>query len=712
MSLPGALRFSGRRELPVMLAGEAAECGLACIAMIASFHGHNVDLNGLRQRHSISMAGATLRGLMDLAERLDLSGRPVKLELSGLKRLKLPAIAHWEMRHFVVIAKVTPQGAVIHDPSRGARFVPMAELAKSFTGIALELTPSAEFARVTAKASVPLNALWSRIAGFWPAAGQVLVLSLGMQAIVFILPFQMQLVVDQAIQGADLNLLLVIALGFAGLVVMQGLIEMLRAWALQVFGHQMTFQIMGNLVRHLVRLPADYFEKRHVGDLISRLGSAKHIQEVLTQGLVAALIDGTMSLVAVIILFVYSWELAAVVIVGVILHVVAVQIVFPMMRKRQEEELVEGAKEQTHLMETVRAATTIKLMGRESSREGNWRNLYANVINASISSGKWSIGLNFWQSVVGGLQVVLIIYLGARMVIAAEGFSVGMLFAFMSFRQTFNDRFIALIEQSVQFRFLKLHLDRIADIVTTEKDAVEDGEAVHAPVRGDIRFDKVSFRYGETDPFVLNMLDLHVRPGEFVAITGKSGGGKSTLVKLMLGLQKPTSGAIVLDGQQATPGRWRSWRESVGVVMQDDRLMSGTIAENIAFFDPDMDLDAVRAAATAAQIDTEIEQMPMRYLSLVGDMGSALSGGQKQRVLLARALYRKPSILVLDEGTANLDVLTEETIAEVVANMPITRIIVAHRPALVRRADRVLGMGRDGLVVERDRLSPAVHAVG
>jgi ATP-binding cassette subfamily B protein RaxB len=353
-----------------------------------------------------------------------------------------------------------------------------------------------------------------------------------------------------------------------------------------------------------------------------------------------------------------------------------------------EEEILARAKEQSHLMESVRAATTIKLMGREAEREGAWRNLSADVTNAGVSVGKYQISMTFIQTLLTGLVYVIIVYLGARLILTGQGFSVGMLFAFLSFRQTFNDRAVGFINQLVQFRLLGLHLDRLADIVT----AVPETDAAglqSLEVKGGIKVRDLSFRYGASDQLVLEGVGLDVEPGSFVAITGPSGGGKTTLLKLLLGLHQPTSGTIDLDGHRASPELWRTWRRHVGVVAQDDRLLSGTIADNIAFFDPDLDMRRVQEAAIAAQVHDDIMRTPMQYLGLVGDMGSTLSGGQRQRVLLARALYGRPRILVLDEGTANLDEVTEEAIADLIAKMPITRIVVAHRPALIRRAHRI-----------------------
>lgn len=369
------LNFARRRCLPIIQAAEAAECGLACMAMIARWHGHDVDLNGLRQRFSLSMAGATLRSLMTMSDQLGLSPRALRVELSALEKVRTPAILHWDLNHFVVLKSVARGKAVIHDPAMGSRTYSLDELSRHFTGVVLELSPSASFQKVTQKAPIRLTSLWSRMTGFWPAFFQILALSLALQVAAFAMPFQMQLVVDEAILRGDRDLLTVLALGFGALVVVQALIEALRGWALQVFGYMLSFQMVGNLVRHLMRLPSPWFEKRHVGDILSRIGSASSIQDVLTRGVIAAIIDGLMAVVAVIILWVYSPTLTAVVVFAVLISLGLTMAVFPALRARTEEQIIESAREQSHIMETVRAATTIKIMGREAERESSWRNL-------------------------------------------------------------------------------------------------------------------------------------------------------------------------------------------------------------------------------------------------------------------------------------------------------------------------------------------------
>ena len=678
-------------------AAEGAECGLACLAMVAKYLGHDVDLNGMRQRFPVSLAGTKLRSLMDLAGQLGLAARALRADLDALPKLRTPAILHWDLDHFVVLKSVRRGRVVVHDPALGRRVLERSAVSKHFTGVVLELAPTAAMKPLVARAPTRLGHLWSRIEGFWPALAQVLGLSVALQVAVFAAPFYLQLSVDEAIATGDLELLAVLALGFGGLVALRVGVTALRAWTLQSIGFLMSFQIVGNLVHHLLRLKTAFFEKRHVGDVLSRVESVRPIQEALTQGVASTFIDGLMALGAAVILFLYSPALAMLVVGTVVLGLAVTFTLYPAQKRRTEERIVASAKAHTHLIESLRASTVVKLTGREAEREGLWRNRYADVMNASFAAGKLSIGMTAGQGLISGVQTILVVYFAARQIIAGDGFTVGMLFAFMSYRQTFTDRCLALINQIIQFAYLRLHLERLGDIVHAERDIPPEGVAAPREVAGRIAVRRVSFRYGSADPLVLDDIGLDIAPGSFVAFTGPSGGGKSTLLKVMLGLYPPTTGHILLDGTPATPASWPGWRKHVGVVMQDDQLLSGTIADNISFFDPQIDMQKVQAAALAAKVHDDIVAMPMQYLSTVGDMGSTLSRGQHQRVLLARALYRDPQVLFLDEGTANLDEDTEAKIVELVSSLPITRIVVAHRPALLEAADTVYRVA-DGTV--------------
>ena len=695
------LLFRSRRGLPVVLSTELAECGLACLAMVAAYHGHEVDLGTLRQRFSISMSGASLRGLMKLADNMGLSTRALRVEMGALDRIVLPAIIHWDLNHFVVLESVSRNSATIHDPSRGKVTMSLREFSNHFTGVVLELSPSDSFEKAQQRRRLRISDLFSRMSGHRLAISYVLLLSIALQLLSLALPFQMQIVVDKAIDGNDAGILLIVALGFGGLTVLNAVIGGLRNWTLQLLGSQIVLQVAGNIFRHLIRLSASFFEKRHLGDILSRLGSIKQIQEVLTQGLLSAVLDGSMAVVAAIVLVMYSPAMAAIIGASVLAYAALIVITFPAVRRLAERSIAAAAAEQSYLMESIRGVVPLKLMAGESVRESGWRNLFGRSYNETMALTRLQTRLKFVEDVLFGLQFIAILYLGAMSVMKGEGFSLGMLYSFLAFRAMFTERVLMLIMRGSQFGTLSVYADRLSDFALEKTEVPADSEA-DVDLQGDILLSDVSFRYGSTDPMVLDKVNLEIRAGDFVTITGATGGGKTTLLKLLLGLQEPTEGTILLDDARATPALWRAWRANIGVVRQDDQLFSGSLAENISFFDPDIDMARVREAAMAAAVSQDIDRMPMKYLTLIGDMGSSLSGGQRQRILLARALYRRPKILLLDEGTANLDPATEELIADMIAGMPITRIVIAHRPALIDRAARVLKVEHGRIETLRD----------
>ena len=691
------LNFSGLRRLPMIYQTEAMECGLASMAMVAKYHGHNIDLNGLRQRFPVSLKGATLTQLMHMANQMDLGPRALRLELEDLPKLQLPAILHWDLNHFVVLKKVSGNKVHIHDPAIGAKVMTLKKLSDHFTGVALELTPVSGFTKQTSKQSMRMSDLWRRLIGMKRGILQLLILSIVLQIIVLASPFYLQLVIDEAVVKFDLKFLFMLALAFGGLAIIRVVTQMMREWTILYFGYQMSFQMVANLFRHLIHLPTEFFEKRHIGDVLSRMRSTTPIQEALTQSVVAAIIDGIMAVITGIVIFLYSPLLGTIVLVSVALLVLVTFAFYPVLRRTQEEMIVKEAYEATHRIESIRGSTAIKLFSAQTNRMVIWRNLYAEYINAGIAHGKYGIIQRALQDGIAGLQMILIIYFGAKLILAEGGglFTVGMLFAFMSYRQSFTDAVISLFNKMIEFQLLGLHLERIADIAQADPEDVGLGDIMPemTALVGDIEVRNLSFRYSPSDPWVLENLNLHIGAGDFVALTGPSGGGKTTLLKLLLGLYEPTEGEILIDGQPLTPASRLSWRRNMGVVMQDDSLLSGTIAENISFFDPQINMERVEAAARLAQIHDAINDMPMKYLSMIGDMGSVLSGGQKQRVLLARALYKDPQILFLDEGTANLDKNTEKIIVDIIEDMPMTRVIVAHRQEFLRRVDKSIEIG-------------------
>ncbi|MFL5142993.1 MAG: peptidase domain-containing ABC transporter [Microvirga sp.] len=701
------LSFTGRGRLPLVRQTEAAECGLACLAMVASYHGHRVDLNTLRRRYPVSLNGVTLRALIQVASQLHLLGRPLRLEPGHLRQLRLPAILHWDMNHFVVLKSVGRSGITIHDPGSGEKSLSHAEASKHLTGVVLELSPTEGFLRKDERTKLPLSVFWTHLTGSSHALIQIFVLSVVLQLLVLASPFYMQITIDEVIARGDVDLLLVLALGFGLLTVIRAATTAIRGLVLLVVQNVVQFQLGARLFRHLIRLPISFFEKRHIGDILSRFTSIQPIRTLLAEGMIAAVLDGIMALLTLAMIFIYSVQLAMIVVGSVLLYAVLRLALYRVLWLRTEVTIQAAAQENSTFIETVRAIQSLKLFNRESEREGQWLNRYADVANANVRLGRVKIAFSTMNDLIFGLEMIITVYLAARLALA-NALTVGMIFAFISYRQHFIEKAVQLVEKALEFRILGLHLERLSDIALSPLETGHDRPLAYArPIEGRIELRHVFFRYSETDPFVLEDINLDIDPGEFVAIMGPSGGGKTTLMKIMLGLLEPTSGEVLIDGVPLATLGARPYREQVAAVMQEDQLLSGSIADNICFFDPEFDEERMIRSARLAGIHDEILMMPMTYNSLVGDMGSSLSGGQKQRVLLARALYREPRILFLDEGTAHLDLDNERYINESLQRLGMTRISVAHRPDISAGANRVTVIAKT-VRAERRGKQPAV----
>ena len=692
--MPGPLNLGGRGHLPVIQQTEAAECGLACLAMISSYHGHRIDLNTLRRRHPVSLKGVTLRALIQVASQVHFACRPLRFELAQLKQLRLPAIVHWDMSHFLVLKSVTKRGIVVHDPASGERFFPIAEASKHLTGVALELSPSEDFLPKDERTRLPFSHFWKQVRGSTHALVQILILSVFLEAFVIAAPFYLQLTIDEVIARGDADLLVVLALGFGLLTAIKVVSTAIRALIILIVQNVLHFQIGARLFHHLVRLPIAYFEKRHIGDILSRFSSIEPIRTALAEGMIAAAIDGLMALATLAMIFVYSTQLALVVLAAFVLYAALRLGLYPLLRERSLAVIETTAHENSTFIETMRAIQSLKIFNRESDRETQWLNRYADVVSANVRLGRTKIAFTTINDTLFGLENIITIFLAARLALS-NSLTIGMIFAFISYKQHFIEKAVHLIEKALDFRILELHLERLADIALSPLERGHDRLLAYTrQIKGRLELRNVSFQYAETEPFVLEDISFIIEPGEFVTIMGPSGGGKTTLIKIMLGLLEPTSGEVLIDGIPLSTIGPRAYREHVGAVMQEDLLLSGSIADNICFFDPSFDQERMIECAHLARIHEEIMAMPMTYNSLVGDMGSSLSGGQKQRVMLARALYRQPRILFLDEGTSHLDVDNEIHINNCLKGLQITRISVTHRPEISGGADRILWISK------------------
>jgi len=689
-----------RNKLPVIFQTEAAECGLACLAMITAYHGNRVDLMSLRERFSISLRGTTLAHILRFADALNLAGRPLRIELEDLPYLKAPCILHWDMSHFVVLRHAGRKQIVIHDPAMGLRRMTYAQASSHFTGVALELTPTAVFTPKDESRPLRLRELTGHIAGLKRALIQIFALAAALELFSLVSPLFLQFTLDKVVAAHARNLLTTLGIGFTLLVALQAVLGGLRGWATLYFGTTLKMQWYANLFAHLMRLPVAFFEKRYFGDVISRFEGAEAIQRTLTNNFIEALLDGVVSIFMLAVMFIYSRWLALVVVVSVVLYALLRNIAYRRLRISTEDQIISLAKQQTHFIETLRGIRTIKVFGREDSRKTRWMNLLVETTNAQVATEKLNILFKSGNMLIFGVQSVAVVWLGVMLVLRG-GFTVGMLFAFVAYQEQFKARMTMLIDRLFDFRILSVQMQRLADIVYAKPEA----SLMKLPAEGSsdsaIQVKSLFFRYSDAEPWLLNDINLRIEPGECVAIVGPSGAGKSTLLKLMAGLLQPQSGDVIIGGHSVCSSR-ASVLGKVGFVLQDDSLFAGTISENIAFASDIPDPARVEECARLACLHDDVMAMPMGYATLIGDMGSALSGGQQQRLLLARALYQQPSILILDEATSHLDVPTEQRIAAMVAELRITRVFAAHRPDTVAIADRVISLSKAGVIEGED----------
>ncbi|CAI2046353.1 RTX-I toxin determinant B [Serratia fonticola] len=689
-SLVSQLDIRLRPRVPLVHQTEASECGLACLAMICGHYGKNVDLIALRQQFNLSARGATLSGLSGIADQLGLATRPLSLDINELRALKMPCILHWEFNHFVVLVSVRRNRAVLHDPARGRRIVGMAELSQSFTGVALEAWPGSAFKAGTERNRFSLSTLMSSVHGLKGTLGKIFCLSMVIETINLVMPIGTQLVMDHAIPAGDRGLLTLICTGLLFFILLRAAVSMVRAWSVLVMTTLINVQWQAGLFNHLLRLPLGYFERRKLGDIQSRFGSLDALRSTFTTSIVGAIMDSIMVIGVLVMMVLYGGWLTWVVLAFTALYVLLRLLTYGYYRQLSEESLVRNARASSYFMETLYGIATVKMQGMAERRSAHWLNLEIDSINTGIRVTKMDMLFGGINTLIAACDQVVILWLGTSLVIDNQ-MTIGMFVAFSAFRGQFSDRVSSLTNFLLQLRMMSLHNERIADIALHPRENRKPDlpyEVRQQPVS--LSTHALSYRYDSQSPAIFSALDIAVAAGESVAIVGPSGAGKTTLMKVLCGLFSPDSGRVEVNGIDIQQLGINNYHKMIACVMQDDKLFSGSIRENICGFTDIVDESWMQECAQASHLHEVIIRMPMGYETLIGELGEGLSGGQKQRLFIARAIYKKPAILFLDEATSALDKESEAVVNQAIKALNITRVIIAHRATTIASADRVI----------------------
>ncbi|EXB72044.1 MULTISPECIES: peptidase domain-containing ABC transporter [Acinetobacter calcoaceticus/baumannii complex] len=693
MSYIQNLVFTFRSKVPVILQTESSECGLACLAMISSYYGHYETIFTLRQKYSVSIKGSSLSDLIKIAGQINLNSRPLRLEMDELSKLRLPCITHINMDHFVVLVSVNKKIEVI-DPSLGKRFYSIDEFSDIFTGIALEIWPNSKFEKNEKKEIFNFFHLLHDLKSLLPSFSYILILAVVLEILGLVSPLYMQFVLDNVIPEGDRQLLLTLTIAFFMLMIFNIIITTTQTLIGMFVSTTLNVQWKSNVLNHLVNIPNEYFFKRHLGDIISRFNSIDPIQSTLTSTFIITLLNACLAIFTLCLMFYFSAQLALITLIAMVLYLLLKIITYLPLRSLAEKGIILGASQNSYLMETIRGIRAIKQYNKQDERSNNWLSLFVNQTNNSLSSQKLSIVISIINKFIFGVENLLIIWFGANLVID-KTFTIGFLTAFIAYKTQFSTRFSSLIDSYFQIKMLSLHGERLSDIVLTDQEDVTAFELtpnVKQEIKGQIKAENISFKYGDFEAEIIQELNLTIDAGQSIALTGPSGCGKTTFLNLLNASLEPTSGEIFLDNIPFSQLGTKNLRSLIACVDQNDTLFAGNIIENISFFDSNVNLEWVERCAEMAGIHNEIIKMPMGYWSLVGDMGSSLSGGQKQRILIARALYQKPKILFMDEATSHLDIRKEKEINQMISELKITRVIIAHRKETIMSADRIISL--------------------
>jgi ABC-type bacteriocin/lantibiotic exporter with double-glycine peptidase domain len=658
--------------------------------MNLAYHGRNVSPEEIRRATKTSRGGVDAVSLIEAARAYGMDARGVQVDLEDLHNLERGSILHWEFSHFVVLDRLVRGGVEVLDPALGRLRVPMDRFSESFTGVAIQLRPTENFAKGSTAASGAwryLRPLLKRSA----LMSKVGVTSLMIQVFALAVPILTGVIVDRVVPGSDRSLLAIVSLGLAAMVLFHLLSSFVRAHLLLALRAHLDMTLTTNFVSHLMRLPYRFFLQRTAGDLMTRLNSNTTVREILTTGAISTLLDGTLVSAYLLLIFAQSLVMGLVVLALAILQVAVLLAAQRPIRTLMSEVLLAQARAQGYLAQMINGVETLKSVGAEGRAVAQWSDLFVEEVNAVLARGRVNALV---ESITGSLRVASpLVVLGVGTLSVLNGnLTLGTMLALSALSAGFLGPVSNLIATGLQIQLLGSYMLRINDVLDTPLEQNIEEVVPAGEITGAISLRNVSFSYEENGPVVVDDVTLDIEPGQTIGIVGRSGSGKSTLAHLILGLYRPSAGQVLYDGRDIAGIESGSLRGQLGIVPQNSYLFGVSIRSNISLTFPNAVNDDIIRAAQLACIHDDIMAMPLGYETVMSDAGASLSGGQRQRIALARALVHEPPVLLLDEATSSLDSVTEAKIYENLETLSCTRIVIAHRISTIASADLILVM--------------------
>lgn len=688
-------RFIPRR-VPFVPQMEAVECGAACLSMVLAYHGHHAPLSEVRHACSVGRDGTNARGIIEAARSYHFGAVAVQLPLDELRDLLLPAIIHWGFNHFLVLERLTRRGAVVVDPSMGRARKSWKELDQSFTGVALIFTPEADF--VQRQAERPSLARYREtILASVPPMAQILGHSFLLQLLVLIPAMSSQFLLDRVVVPKQETWLIGLGVTLAATWLGRLLSTLSRSFVVQGLQVSLDLQLMHRFMSHLLNLPLAFFLQRRLGDLMARVGSLGALRSFFTSRAITSILDSLQLLAYSALMIAWQPFLGALIVVLAIARASLSVGMRGWFRQMMDAELAIGGRANAILMESLSALETVKASRAEGRMVERWTARVIDRVNVGIRRRKLELGGGAAMGLFQAGTIALITWLGGTAVIEGR-MTLGAYAAFMMLQGMVTGPLESVLSAYSQYQYLKNHLRRIDDVLETPPEP--QGATDPGKLSGLIEIDGLGFRYDPGSTWVLEDISLTIRPGEKVAIVGPTGAGKSTLARILLGMHQPEKGRIRFDGHPIETLDLHKLRNQMGVVLQDTFLFNDTVRANMSLNNPNLGMDRLLDAARQACVLDVIEALPQGFDTPLGDNGSRLSGGQRQRLSLARALAHEPSILLLDEATSSLDLALEAKLHANLAARHCTRIVIAHRLATVKDADRIFVL-HNGRIAQR-----------